>query len=371
MRRGEIGMGDGWERLVGIGGGGGRGRGGDGDGGGDGVSVAIVSVNWSRMFIRGCLREAARMVRERASMSCVEDMTVGDVKVHRMSVDSAVLSRAVESIGILANEICGNPPSCNGEEQDDDDGDGGIYTATDKAQRVRALMARESRRISGRDQHAGSPFQSHDTPPLSLHNGPGLNDNDYSNGNGNAFSPNNLLTIYVGDSTTDLGAWLAADIGIVIKRAASLEGGTDATADDTKGDSNTMNDAKGDNTVDDATGAMLNRIGVRVEALRVERVVEMVRRGILVDRKDEMNGVNGEERGNSEKRMESEEKMGSEERRNSEKRRYSEERRYSEKRMDSEEKMTTDRNGDSKTCVLYSTDSLVRVAELCSRLREL
>lgn len=145
VRRGEVEGGEvelrrGWGRVVGLEG---------------GVEVGVVSVSWSREWVRGVLRAGLTKEAEVGEGGKKEEM-----------------GRRVEELGIVANEFSFDGVGGMGRYWGR--GEGGIWTSEDKAR-----VLREVHGVGG-------------------------------DGDGR-------VSVYVGDSATDLEALMLVDVGIVIR----------------------------------------------------------------------------------------------------------------------------------------------------------
>lgn len=164
VRGGQVRMREGWARVLGMA----RRSGGERRGG----TLGVVSVGWSGEFIRGCLRTAMaelfKTPHGRGEEQEGSKVDIGDIVVQ-------------------ANEILGGAEGKMSRyfEEHGRGGKGGIWTARDKR---RAMMEMLSRPEQGRAERDGS------------------------------------MTVYVGDSSTDLECLLAADVGICMTDEGEMSG---------------------------------------------------------------------------------------------------------------------------------------------------
>lgn len=164
LQSGAVELYKGWEKLLQIAGGPSRGT--ESEGNGD-VKISVVSVNWSRMFIESCLRQSGR---------------------ERFSAGSNLFT-------VYANELEGLEDRGVATGKLTKDSVKGIRTAADKGRYMPRRCMHRYTKYPGQDR--ASSINSGDAELLS-------EDND------------EYLTVYIGDSATDLLCLLAADVGICI-----------------------------------------------------------------------------------------------------------------------------------------------------------
>lgn len=165
LQSGVLELNDGWDRLLQVAWGPSRGTGSEGN---SDVKISVVSVNWSGRFIQSCL-----------SQSALERFAA---ESNRITVYANELE-GLESCGVATGQLTKNSNR-------------GIRTAADKGRYMpNRCMHRFYAKFPG--QGGGSFVNSSDAELLSEGN-------------------DNYLTVYVGDSTTDLLCLLAADVGICI-----------------------------------------------------------------------------------------------------------------------------------------------------------
>ncbi|KAL9578884.1 MAG: hypothetical protein Q9212_005431 [Teloschistes hypoglaucus] len=162
---GQVRMREGWARVMGMA----RRTGEEARGG----KVGVVSVGWSGEFIRGCLRSAS-----------AELLTTSHGGGQEREEGSGV---NIGDIVVRANEILGGVEGKMSRyfEEDGRGGKGGIWTARDKRRVMMEMLFR--------------PEQDR-------------------------AECNKSMTVYVGDSSTDLECLLAADFGICMREDGEMSG---------------------------------------------------------------------------------------------------------------------------------------------------
>ncbi|MCJ1298371.1 hypothetical protein MMC08_001160 [Hypocenomyce scalaris] len=150
VRRGEVGLRGGWGRMVRVMMRMGRG----------GVRVGVVSVNWSRVWVKGVLRAGWEEEEEEEGAEREEGERRGREK-------------GSEDVEVVANELDVDGGGSLGRYWGGEDG--GIWTGEDKARVAQEVFGVREGRWNGK------------------------------------------ISVYVGDSATDLEALMLVDVGIVIR----------------------------------------------------------------------------------------------------------------------------------------------------------
>ena len=161
VREGHVRMREGWEELLhsAL----------DDDEGLPGACVTVLSVSWSRAWIRGCLHEAAVVAEHARNRASALNSS------HAGAFD---ILRYVDRIKIIANEVDWlEPPGGNLDRRWREE-DRGIWTGIDKRQAMRE------------EESVSRLSESNDLRPR---------------------------TVYVGDSPTDLACLVEADVGICMR----------------------------------------------------------------------------------------------------------------------------------------------------------